>query len=130
MLASRRPSTNPQGLVSTGAHVASEGLQGLLKLAHDALHSNFPKAVRGDQCRTKEGCCPEPCKPPLLKLDADGRHYGTKQGSDARRHKHPVIVKRTRSNADLHRAALHCGLSVRATSVAAAISASSVRSSV
>src|SRR5215208_2733487 len=88
------------------------------------------QAVRGHQCRTKERCCPEPRKPPKLVLDAEGRHYATTQGHDARPHKQTEIVQRARSNAAHYQAALHCGQFWRATSTAAAISASSARSSV
>src|SRR5829696_1890530 len=73
-----------------------------------------PRAVRGDQCTTKEACCPEPRKSPLLELDAEDRHYGTKQGNNARSHKQSEIVQRARSNAALHQAAPHCGQTWRA----------------
>src|SRR5215204_4643971 len=90
----------------------------------------LPQAVRGDQCRTKEGCCPEPRKPPKLVLDAEARQYATTQGHDTRPHKQSEIVQRACSNAALHQAALHCVQAWRATSTAAAISASSSSSSV
>src|SRR5215213_3887875 len=70
-----------------------------------------PQAVRGDQCTTKEACCPQPRKSPLLELDAEGRHYATKQAHDARSHKQSEIVQRACSSATLHQAALHCGQS-------------------
>src|SRR5215212_5698609 len=81
----------------------------------------LPQAVRADQCRTKEGCYPEPRKRPELVLDAQGRHYATKEGHDARRHKQPEIVKRARSNGALHQSALHCGQSERAALTVAAL---------
>src|SRR5215217_107835 len=75
-----------------------------------------PQAVRGDQCTTKEACCPQPRKSPLLELDAEGRHYATKQAHDARSHKQSEIVQRacSNSNAALHQAVPHCGQSWRA----------------
>src|SRR5215212_3187664 len=81
----------------------------------------LPQAVRTDQCRTKEGCYPEPRKRPELVLDAQGRHYATKEGHDARRHKQLEIVKRARSNGALHQVALHCGQSERVISTGAAL---------
>src|SRR5215216_2986966 len=59
-----------------------------LALARSCRSSHQPpQEVRGGQCTTKEGCCPHPRKPPLLILDADGRHYRTTQGKDAHHHK-------------------------------------------
>src|SRR5215211_3604180 len=91
-----------------------------LALARSCRSSEqLPQAVRTDQCRTKEGCCPEPRKPPKLVLNAEGRQYATTQGHDARLHKQSEIVKRARSNGALHQSAFHCGQSERATSTAA-----------
>jgi hypothetical protein len=46
-----------------------------LALARSCCSSQqLPQAVRSDQCRTKEQCCPEPRSPSLLELDAEGRH--------------------------------------------------------
>jgi hypothetical protein len=77
------------------------------------------QAVRGDQCRTEEGCCPQPRKPPKLVLDAEGRQYATTQGYDARPHKQREIVQRARSNAALHQAA--CLFNVASTASSAAL---------
>src|SRR5215208_1728785 len=93
-----------------------------LALARSCRSSEqLPQAVRGGQCRTKEGCCKEPRKPPKLVLDAESRQYATTQGHDARRHKQPEIVKRARGNGALHQSALHSGKSERATSTGAAL---------
>src|SRR5215216_2697912 len=93
-----------------------------LALARSCRSSEqLPQAVRADQCRTKEACCKEPRKSPLLEPDADGRHSGTTEGHDASGHNQPEIVKRARTNGALHQGALHSGQSERATSTVAAI---------
>src|SRR5215211_7549071 len=73
----RRPPLRPPGLALARSCWSSQQL---------------PKTVRSGQGRTNEGCCPEPRKPPKLVLDAEGRHYATTQGHDARRHKPSEIV--------------------------------------
>src|SRR5215211_1054171 len=99
-----------------------------LALARSCRSSEqLPQAVRTDQCRTKEGRCKEPRKPPELVLNAEGRQYATTQGHDARRHKQPEIVKRARGNGALHQSALHCGQSERAASTAMPHAASKAR---
>src|SRR5215217_9225803 len=66
-----------------------------LALARSCCSSQqLPQAVRGGQCTTKEGCYPQPRKPPCLILDTDGRHCGTTQGPDARHHKPREILQR------------------------------------
>ena len=99
----RRPPLRPPGLALARSYRSSKQL---------------PQAVRGHQCRTKEGCCPEPRKPPKLVLDAEGRHYATTQGHDARRHKPPEIVLRACSNAALHQVACFFNAASTASSAA------------
>src|SRR5215208_2292984 len=77
------PTLGPSGFALAGSCRSSQQL---------------PQAVRGAQCTTKEGCYPQPRKPPRLVLDADGRHCGTTQGRDARHHKPPEILQRALSN--------------------------------